>query len=37
MKNTSKAFDYFINKYVLFNMLWHKIKLKINKVKYMLL
>lgn len=29
--------DDFINKYVLFNMLCHKIKLKINKVKYMLL
>lgn len=37
MKNITKAFDNFINKYILFNMLWHTIKLKINKVKYMLL
>lgn len=36
MENTSEAFDYFVNKCVLFNILWHKIKLKINRVKYML-
>lgn len=37
MKTTLKVFDNFINKYVLDNITWHKIKFKIHEVKYILL